>query len=63
MAQSGRTGIRCVVPTVPYAGEGIRQARFGKNYLIFYREIAGGIEVQHVIHGRRNLPALFGDDD
>lgn len=30
------------------------------NYLIFYRPIAGGIEVFHVLHGARDIEALFG---
>jgi toxin ParE1/3/4 len=31
------------------------------SYLIFYRPIADGIEVVRVVHGARNLEALFGD--
>jgi toxin ParE1/3/4 len=30
-----------------------------KNHLIFYRPLEGGIEVLHIIHGARDLPALF----
>jgi toxin ParE1/3/4 len=29
------------------------------NYIIFYRRIQGGIEIVRVLHGRRNLRALF----
>lgn len=29
------------------------------NYLIFYRELKGAIEVVHVIHGARHLPDVF----
>ncbi|HWL93897.1 MAG TPA: type II toxin-antitoxin system RelE/ParE family toxin [Phycisphaerae bacterium] len=29
------------------------------NYLIFYREVLGGIEVLHVFHGARDLDAIF----
>ena len=34
-----------------------------KNYLIYYRPIAGGIEVLRVIHGARDTRRLFGSDD
>lgn len=30
-------------------------------YLIFYRLIDDGIEIIRVVHGARNLPALFDD--
>jgi toxin ParE1/3/4 len=30
-----------------------------KNYLIFYRPIKNGIEVLHVLYGRRNLPTIL----
>ena len=29
------------------------------NYLIFYRSIADGIQVNHVYHGGRDIEALF----
>jgi toxin ParE1/3/4 len=29
------------------------------NYLLFYRELGEEIEVLRIIHGARNLPALF----
>ena len=32
-----------------------------KNYLIFYRPVAGGIQVNHVYHGARDIEALFGE--
>jgi toxin ParE1/3/4 len=31
-----------------------------ENYLIFYRPTSDGIEVVRVLHGARDLPALFG---
>lgn len=31
-----------------------------ENYLIFYRQTSDGIEVVRVLHGARDLPALFG---
>ena len=33
------------------------------SYLVLYREIAEGIEVVRVLHGARNLNALFDMDD
>jgi toxin ParE1/3/4 len=38
---------------------GLRSFAAGR-YLILYRPIDGGIEVVRVLHGARNLPALFG---
>ena len=32
-----------------------------ENYLIFYRAIAGGIQVNHVYHGAHDIDALFGE--
>lgn len=29
------------------------------SYLIFYREVATGIEVARVLHGRRDIPSFF----
>jgi toxin ParE1/3/4 len=29
------------------------------NYVVFYRSIAGGIEIARVLHGARDLPPLF----
>jgi toxin ParE1/3/4 len=34
-----------------------------RTYLIFYRPIAGGVEIVRVVHGRRNLHALFDTED
>lgn len=34
-----------------------------EDYLIFYRQIEGGIEVARVVSGYRDLEALFADDD
>lgn len=33
------------------------------NYLILYRAISDGVDVVRVLHGARNLAALFKDDD
>ncbi len=51
---------------VPYAGRrrdelrpGYRSFPVGE-YLILYRIIEPGVCIMHVVHGRRNLEALFG---
>ena len=33
-----------------------------RNYLIFYRPQADGVEIVRVLQGAQNLDALFGDD-
>ncbi|HEX5416426.1 MAG TPA: type II toxin-antitoxin system RelE/ParE family toxin [Chloroflexota bacterium] len=33
------------------------------NYLIFYREIRGGVEIVRVLHGARNLNAIFHSEE
>jgi toxin ParE1/3/4 len=33
------------------------------NYLIFYRPIRGGVEIVRVLHGKRDLAALFTTRD
>lgn len=30
-----------------------------KRYLIFYRQIPDGVEIMHVVHGSRDMGALF----
>lgn len=39
-------------------GEGFRMASFGR-YLIFYTVDAESVRVERVLHGARNIPALF----
>jgi len=33
-----------------------------KNYVIFYRSLKDGIDVVRIIHGARDLQAIFTDD-
>ena len=44
--------------------QGIRRWRVNRftNYLIFYRERSNGIEVIRVLHGARDIDAIFGED-
>lgn len=39
----------------------IRVSKMYSNYLIFYRQTRKGIEVIRILHGARDLPALFVD--
>lgn len=32
-----------------------------ENYLIFYRSVADGVQVNHVYHGARDIEALLGE--
>lgn len=43
---------------------GIRSLRVAgfRNYLVFYRSEAGGVSIVRVLHGARDLDALFGED-
>lgn len=34
-----------------------------KKYLVFYRPIADGIEILHVVHGSRNYKRLFDEEE
>jgi toxin ParE1/3/4 len=38
--------------------KGLRSLAVG-NYIVFYRPIEGGIEIVRVLHGRRDIDALF----
>lgn len=49
-------------PARPDIAPGMRYFVVG-SYLVLYREIAEGIEVVRVLHGARNLNALFDMDD
>jgi len=44
---------------------GVRRWRIRKfeHYLIFYRPVSGGIEVIRVLHGARDIDAVFEVDD
>lgn len=32
-------------------------------YLVFYSEISGGIRVERILHGARDIDAIFGDSE
>jgi toxin ParE1/3/4 len=33
-----------------------------KKYLVFYRAVAGRIEILHILHGARDIPSILADD-
>lgn len=45
----------------PELSQNVRSFAVG-NYVLFYREVAGGIEIVRVVHGRRELAAVFHAD-
>ena len=51
-------------PFRPSALKNLRSFRIRdfENHLVFYRPIADGIEVFHVLHGARDLEAFFTDE-
>jgi len=48
-------------PERPELAPGLRSLPQG-NYIIFYRPAAHGIDVARIIHGKRNLPRIFGKE-
>jgi toxin ParE1/3/4 len=52
------TAMPLAAPLRNELGEGIRMVPFG-HYLIFYTVDAGSIRIERVLHGARNIPALF----
>ncbi len=52
------TAMPLAAPLRPELGEGIRMAPLGQ-YLIFYTVDAESIRIERVLHGSRNIPALF----
>ena len=41
---------------------GLRMAALGR-YVIFFRVLDHEVRIERVLHGARNLPAVFSDDD
>jgi plasmid stabilization system protein ParE len=33
-----------------------------KTYVIFFRAIPGGVQIARVLHGRRDIDAIFGSN-
>ena len=49
-------------PARPDIAHGIRYLPVG-SYLIFFREIEDGVDIVRVVHGARNIEALFDAPD
>jgi toxin ParE1/3/4 len=45
------------------AGLRVWQVRGFENYLIFYRPVEGGIEIVRVLHGARDIAAIFEEEE
>jgi len=52
------TAMPLAAPLHHEIGEGIRMVPFG-HFLIFYTVDADSIRIERVLHGARNIPALF----
>ena len=52
-------GVRPRVSAPRFAGIRFLPALRYPNYLLFYRELPGEVEVLRILHGARNLPSLF----
>jgi toxin ParE1/3/4 len=57
LAQHPRLG-----PARPDLGTDLRFFPMG-SYVIFYREVSEGLEIVRVLHGSRNLEAIFHADE
>lgn len=45
----------------PELAPDVRMFTVGR-YAVFYRPIAGGIEVARILHSARDIPSVFGND-
>jgi toxin ParE1/3/4 len=54
-------GRRYESPHLELSGVRVWSVKGFRNYLIFYRAIAGGIEVIAVLHGARDIPTVLSD--
>jgi toxin ParE1/3/4 len=45
----------------PELGEGLRSCAYG-NYVIFFEVELNEVAIIRILHGARNLPAIFGGD-
>lgn len=59
LADQPGLGIRPRFSAPRFAGVRYLPCEQYPNYLLFYRELGEEIEVLRIIHGARNLPALF----
>lgn len=59
LAEMPELGSPCQFSNPRLQGLRVWPVRGFKKHLIFYRPVQGGIEVLHIVHGARDLAALF----
>ena len=62
LAEMPEMGTRCQFNNAEAIGIRLWSIRGFENHLVFYRPTNAGIEVVRVLHGSRDIPALFADD-
>jgi toxin ParE1/3/4 len=62
LARSPELGGLCTFPHPRMSGIRVWSVKGFPNHLIFYRPIEHGIEVVRVLHGARDIEAVFEDD-
>jgi len=63
LARSPELGGLCAFSHPKTSGLRVWSVKGFPNHLIFYRPIEHGIEVVRVLHGARDIEAVFGDDE
>jgi toxin ParE1/3/4 len=61
LAKHPKVGMRCEFENPLAADVRCWRVKGFKNYLIFYRRITRGIQVIRILHGARDIAALFED--
>jgi toxin ParE1/3/4 len=61
LAQSPELGGRYEVSNSQLASLRVWRVKGFEKLLVFYQRIARGVEIIRVVHGARDLPALFGE--
>jgi len=62
LASMPEMGALCWFQSPQTAGVRVWSIRGFENYLVFYRPVEAGIDVIRVIHGARDIPAMFADN-
>lgn len=63
LARSLEIAARCHFRTPEAAGIHVWSIKGFENHLIFYRPIPGGVDVIRVLHGARDIEALFSGNE
>jgi toxin ParE1/3/4 len=62
LLENREAGQRCQFTDPRAAGIRVWQVQKFRNYLVFYRPTDDGIVIERVLHGARNIDALFSQD-